>query len=243
MADIMMTVSDSFFAETSNFLHTSCRCKRFYLSEVDLQVEVPKENVLTIAYSGNLGQLYDFQTLIDVLSDPAMGTIQFFIVGDGDRREWLLRELSRKSLSYEYFGSVYDSVKLSKILSRAHVGFNGFINTSAAFSTKASTYFAAGLPILNSMGGDLGSLVTERELGLNYTGGDQGSLRSMIARLNQSSIRRMSHNCRSFFKAELERQKVDQDVRTFLRTCFSGIGGVSHAPPLDTRREHPADWN
>ncbi len=221
-ADVMMAVSDSFFEEASKYVKNECRKRRFYLGEVCLRREVPKENILTIAYSGNLGRLYDFETLLDVLTEVELRSVQVFIVGDGDRREWFLSELNRRGVIHRYFGSVYDPDKLGDILSRAHVGFNGFVNTTAAFSTKASTYFAAGLPILNSMQGDLAQLVTEHGLGFNYRGGERESHKQCLSQIDENSLSRMSHSCLSFFAAELERTKVRDDMHQFLRECIEG---------------------
>jgi hypothetical protein len=44
---------------------------------------------------------------------------------------------------------------LTVALADCDAGFNGYANTSAAFSYKATTYLAANLPLVNSMGGDL----------------------------------------------------------------------------------------
>lgn len=219
-ADIMMTVSDSFFEETSKYIHANCKSRRFYLGEVRLKRNVPKNEILTIAYSGNLGRLYDFETLLDVMMEADHGSIQLHIVGDGDRREWLLDQLKSRSLPHRYFGSVYDPEKLGDILCRAHLGFNGFVNTNAAFSTKASTYFAAGLPILNSMDGDLRDLVAERGLGFNYRGGDRDSLRQCLAQIDLDHLASMSENCARFFASELDRTKVRDDMYEFLQQCL-----------------------
>jgi glycosyltransferase involved in cell wall biosynthesis len=219
-ADIMMAVSDSFFSETAKFVKADCKCRRFYLGEVSLRRECPKNEILTIAYSGNLGRLYDFETLLDVIADSKRGLIQLYIIGDGDRREWLLGELKRRSLPHQYFGSIYDPAKLGTILSRAHLGFNGFVNTSAAFSTKASTYFSAGLPILNSMNGDLSDLVVRHGLGFNYRGGDRKELKACLARVDNETLRAMSENCIRFFASELDRTKVREEMYEFLRDCL-----------------------
>jgi glycosyltransferase involved in cell wall biosynthesis len=148
--------------------------------------------------------------------------MQLWIVGDGDRREWLLGELKRRNISHRYFGSVYDPQQLGDILCRAHLGFNGYVNTSAAFSTKASTYMSAGLPLLNSMGGDLQRLVMERGLGFNYTGGDRDSLAACLAGLNPALLGSMSSNCRQFFASELDRNRVREEMYRFLRACVDG---------------------
>ena len=223
-ADVMMAVSDSFFEETEKYVRDGCRRRRFYLGEVNLLRDVQKNSTLTVAYSGNLGRLYDFETLLDVMEDAGPGAMQLWIVGDGDRRDWLLDELRRRNLAHQYFGSVYDPERLGDILCRAHVGFNGFVNTSAPFSTKASTYFSAGLPILNSMEGDLRRLVVERGLGFNYVGGDRESLRRCFAQVSKNTLGPMAENCRQFFAAELDRARVREEMYRFLRECLEEQG-------------------
>lgn len=219
-ADVMMAVSDSFFQETKKYVSPTCKSRRFYLAEVDMLRDVPKDDVLTIAYCGNVGRLYDFETLVDILAEAQPGSARLVIIGDGDRREWLLGELDRKGIFYKYFGIVYDSAKVGDILCRAHVGFNGFVNTTATFSTKSTTYFSAGLPILNSMGGDLQELVMRRGLGFNYQGGNRDSLRSQFGRLDKAVLRQMSENCRRFFSSELERTEVRSNMQSFLEECL-----------------------
>jgi hypothetical protein len=218
-ADVMLAVSDTFYVEALKFVNAGCQHRRFYIGDVKLQCLGPKENVLTIAYVGNIGHLYDFETLLDVMEDAK--PVQLFIVGAGDRQDWLLSELKRRGLPHQYFGVVYDPAGLANILCRAHVGFNGYLNTSAAFSYKANTYFAAGLPILNSMRGDLHDLVDRLGLGLNYSGGDRTTLKRCLAALNEGRLSSMSQNCSRFFDAELERGAIRREMRAFLQKCLA----------------------
>ena len=220
-ANVLLAVSDSFIEEASKFAGPSCRRRRFYIGDVKLQDAVEKDAKLTVAYIGNIGHLYDFETLLDAMERAKQGTVQLLIVGEGDRREWLLGELRRRGLQHEYFGIIYDPPTLANILSRAHVGFNGYLNTSAAFSYKANTYFAAGLPILNSMGGDLYNIVAQYGLGLNYVGGDRVSLIHCLESLQNSDLSSMSRNCTRFFDAELERGAIRRDMLFFLKECLT----------------------
>jgi hypothetical protein len=217
-ADVMLAVSDAFYVEAVKFVNPRSRHRRFYIGDVKLHCVGPKEGTLTIAYVGNIGHLYDFETLLDVMEDT--GRAQLFIVGAGDRQDWLLSELKRRGLPHEYFGVVYDPAKLAGILCRAHVGFNGYLNTSAAFSYKANTYFAAGLPILNSMCGDLQDLVERHRLGLNYSGGDRTTLARCLASLDEGTLATLSQNCSRFFDSELERGAIRREMRTFLQKCL-----------------------
>jgi glycosyltransferase involved in cell wall biosynthesis len=216
-ADVMLAVSDAFYAEGLKFANAGCRHKRFYIGDVKLPCDGRKEDTLTIAYVGNIGRLYDFETLLDVMED--IKRAQLFIVGAGDRLEWLLAELKRRNLSHQYFGVVYDPAKLAGVLCRAHVGFNGYLNTTAAFSYKANTYFAAGLPILNSMRGDLRDLVERHGLGFNYSGGDRASLGRCFASLGESDLSSLSRNCSRFFDSELERGAIRRQMLAFLQNA------------------------
>lgn len=216
-ADTVMAVSDAFFEEAQKHVRPQCVGRRFYLGEVGLHRDVPKNETLTIVYIGNIGRLYDFETLLEALGGIKSCTVQLFVIGEGDRREWLISQLSRRGIAHKYFGSVYDPEVLGDILCRAHIGFNGFVNTTATFSTKASTYFSAGLPILNSMRGDLAHLVLKHSLGFNYQGGDTSSLRNALAKMmTGDKLRVMSENCLRFFSEELERNRVRDDMHAFL---------------------------
>jgi hypothetical protein len=90
------------------------------------------------------------------------------------------------------------------------------MNTTAAFSYKATTYFAAGLPIINSMQGDLQRLVKEYGLGENYKAGDRADLRACILRLIQNGTTDMAANSERFFASHLESRRIITDMKDFL---------------------------
>ena len=216
-ADIVMTVSDVFLHEAAGYASSTATVKRFYIGHERLASGVQKQPVFTLAYAGNIGRLYDFETLLDVLADDELrNQVQLFVIGRGDRQEWLLDELERRKIQYQFYGVVFNPDRLAEILRSCHAGFNGYINTTAAFSYKAATYFAAGLPIINSMTGDLQYLVKEHGLGENYVGGDRRQLRDCIRRLVQNGTTAMSVNCESFFASHLEAGRIGADMTNFL---------------------------
>lgn len=206
-ATVLLAVSNSFLDEARRYiLDKTTTCHMFYIGHRALpRSTVPQEEMLTISYVGNIGHLYDFKTLIDVLSlKEFKERVQLFVIGAGDRKDWLLDELKRRRIWHQYFGIVYNLEELGSILRRTHVGFNGYVNTNAAFSYKASTYFSAGLPILNSMGGDLRNLVNSQKLGINYEGGNVESLRQALSECTPDNLMRMSKAAEAFARTELE---------------------------------------
>jgi hypothetical protein len=218
-ADIVLAVSDQFLDEANKYANQSAIAKRFYIGHEALVSKVPKQSIFTVAYLGNLGRLYDFETLLDVLAEPELREqMQLFIIGEGDRQRWLVGQLEERNIRYRYFGAIFDAAKLADILRSCHVGFNGYINTSASFSIKASTYFAASLPIVNSMGGDLQRLVAGLGLGESYKSGDRMELKEALLRMQRNGSEVMAENCDRFFRAELEFTSIRTRVKEFLVT-------------------------
>lgn len=218
-SDILLAVSDSFLHETKNhFQGLPDNCRRFYIGHPSLTNQsCEKEPVLTLCYVGNIGRLYDFDTLVGALSTPDIREhVQLYVIGSGDRVTWLLDELRHRAIRHQYFGVVYDLEKLSSILARAHLGFNGYVNTTAAFSYKATTYFSAGLPIINSMPDDLEQLVTNRKLGFNYSAGSVDSLVGVLRNCEPDRLTLMSANVEGFAKSELEIYHLRAQIHSFL---------------------------
>ena len=215
-SDLLLTVSDRFLEESLPYFRRALSAAhRVYIgSQLIPRKERLPNDLLTIVYIGNIGQLYDFQTLLTVLA-TIHGKVIFYLIGDGDRKEWLLQELNREQIEYHYFGTVYDNERLSEILSQCDIGFNGYLNTTAAFSYKANTYFAANLPILNSMSGDLENLVDEHELGFNYSAGNVDSLRTKIESCTKDVLTIYSQNVERFFEAEIELEQVKAKLSSF----------------------------
>jgi len=220
-AGLILAVSDEIRNSAQIYAGRNTQLKRLYIGHAPLVAPVGKQPTITIAYVGNLGWLYDFETLLDALSEKYYkDKVQVFVVGKGDRQNWLIRELERRSIRYHFFGVVFDMDRLAEILCSCHIGFNGYCNTTAAFSYKANTYFAAALPILNSMEGDLQRLVAERGLGLNYRARDVDSLKRCLAQINDHTLETMSTNCRKFFSDEIDRGRVRKDMHRYFAEYF-----------------------
>jgi len=221
-ADRVMAVSDSFLAEAKRYANPDAQAQRFYIAQDRLDFSAAKQPLFTLAFVGNLGYLYDFETLLEVLAENEnRQTVQLFLIGDGDRKDWLLSELSRRKILHRFWGVVYDPAQLGGILTSCHAGFNGYVRTSASFSYKACTYLAAGLPLLNSMTGDLRTLVLQHGLGENYNSGNRDQLRAALRRLCNGESESMRRNCEEFFSSSVQRSQVLVQIETFLASDSS----------------------
>ncbi len=222
-ADLVLSVSDSFRVSGQRHRRPDAPpVKRIYIGHAALP-PVPREidarrAQRVIAYVGNLGHLYDFSALLAALAmEDTRKSHQLAIVGDGDRRNWLLSELRRLDIAHVYHGVVYNTHALSQILSAADWGFNGYVNTTASFSYKAGTYLSAGLPLLNCMTGDIAELVNREHLGVNYREGDGGSLARVLMQTTDLMLRDYRTCCTAFFERELEARHVETQLLDYLR--------------------------
>lgn len=223
-SDYLLTVSEHFFYESiKHFTKDKKHAKRIYIASKEIErISYEGSDIINIVYVGNIGHLYDFESLIEALSIPDLrNKYRLNIIGDGDKAKWLISELEKRKIDFTNFGCVYERKRLSEILSSSEIGFNGYVNTEATFSYKASTYFSAGLPIINSMHGDLFKLVEAKDLGYNYVGGDAQSLVKCLRSINMDRLRQMSENSRLFFKEELDQSKITDLMLQYFAPIFN----------------------
>jgi glycosyltransferase involved in cell wall biosynthesis len=224
-ADLVLAVSDAFREETQRHRSpTAVPVRRVYIGQRALpesgssRAPDDREPRRTIAYVGNIGRLYDFRTLLDAFDNPMVrASHEVVVIGEGDRRAWLLQEFDRRGIRHRYAGVVFEPRRLGELLRQAHWGFNGYVGTTAAFSYKATTYLAAGLPLLNSMGGDLHALVERERLGANYRAGDVPSLCEALTSTSDAALRHMRGRCETFFARRLELGAIERELTEYLR--------------------------
>lgn len=166
------------------------------------------EGALNILYIGNIGTLYDFETLVDAIHLSALD-ITVHIVGDGDRRQYLLAEFEKKKVKYFYYGIVYDQNQIKDIVDKCDVGFNGFSNSTASFSYKSLMYFSFSLPIINSMKGDLWGFVSNNSLGFNYIDKNVLSLKDALNYMMEANRVELAKNVSDFFDKNLEMSIIE----------------------------------
>jgi glycosyltransferase involved in cell wall biosynthesis len=168
-------------------------------------------SVLRILYVGNIGRLYDFDTLISAIVESDL-KVKFEIVGDGDNAKKLKKRLLKNRIDFAFHGIIYDEKHLAKIVNNIDFGFNGFVSTTASLSYKSVMYMSFGLPIINSMKGDLWNFVEDNDLGFNYVAGDVASLKDCLQKAFSMKNQSLNFTVTDFFRENFEMEVVTKQV-------------------------------
>jgi glycosyltransferase involved in cell wall biosynthesis len=141
-------------------------------------------NDLLAVYAGSLGERYDLDSVIQAarLLHSSREQVHIVLVGDGPLRPRV--EAAAQSLPNLHYLGVFTPADLRTLYSDAEVGLCPYGEASTvALPTKAFDYFAAGLPILSSLGGEFARLLVDHQAGELYTAASPTTLAARLKAL------------------------------------------------------------
>ena len=156
------------------------------LSRVPVTEKGEKE--FWIIYVGNLGIANDLETVLyaaDLAQKEGFKNIRFLFAGTGDMLPKLQAISQMLGLENISFLGLLHHEDLVQVLLKSDVAVNAIKpESNIFFPNKVFDYFAAGLPVINSIsGGELEALLKDHEIGLQYIAKDAGSLFHSIKKL------------------------------------------------------------
>jgi glycosyltransferase involved in cell wall biosynthesis len=157
---------------------------------IDVDAFAPHEkhagDRLGLVYAGSLGEHYDLDILLDVLS--TMPDVRLTIAGRGPAEERLRGRAA--ALPNVTFAGAVDVRSLSELYVAADIGLAPYrAGSTVALPTKLFDYLAAGLPVITSLDSEVSTLIEGAGAGVRYKAGDAASLRTAIIALYDPSRR------------------------------------------------------
>jgi glycosyltransferase involved in cell wall biosynthesis len=144
-------------------------------------------------YAGTLGDNYDVSTLLkaSLLLQRRSSSVRLFIAGDGPRKQEVLAFIRRHGMANVAYLGVVPAGDLMPLYRACDIGLSLYRpGSTVAMPIKFFDYLAAGLPVVNSLPGELADLIERENLGLRYTAGDSESLADALERLaNDAALR------------------------------------------------------
>jgi glycosyltransferase involved in cell wall biosynthesis len=204
----LLRQADAIFAVTRDYLAVAesipCRIKRVAYLGVDLaqvrhciQNSDPaalgaqfclgaKGDEVWAIYAGSLGPNYDLDSLLDAAGELKARSplLRLVIAGDGSLKTHIQERIQAEHLSNVSFLGSLPVDALTQLYSLCDIALSTYVQGSTvSMPVKAYDYLAAGLPIINSLGRELGQLVDQNELGINYRPQDARELTEALERL------------------------------------------------------------
>ena len=148
------------------------------------------EGRFVLGYSGNMGHVHEFKTMIDAaerLKD--VKEIAFVFIGDGIARQWLITEAAQRGLTQVQFFPYQSADRLRWSLSLPDVHFVSLRPTLEGLIVPSKFYgiAAAGRPIIHigDPDGEIARILERERCGWNFCIGEVDALTSCILRLFQ----------------------------------------------------------
>jgi glycosyltransferase involved in cell wall biosynthesis len=172
---------------------------------------VVKTSILRVMFVGSFSRAFDFDAIFSAASVLREHNIacEFILCGDGDRDEEL------RSIAEDY-----DNVRIVGWIDRPAIKALSLISNAAIAPYKSTHDFTIsvpnkiidslmlGLPILSSLKGEVGTLLTEYNVGFSYS--DSLDLSECISSLiaDNELQKSMSDNAKSLYESKFEFDKV-----------------------------------
>ncbi len=163
---------------------------------------LPQQKAIHLCYLGSINNIIDIPAISTLIGQvQAIRPVVLHIIGDGETRDTLIESVEATGATVQFHGSVYDNGEKQAIFDMCSFGLN--IMKDSVFiglTMKSVDYFAGGLPIINSIGGDTRSLVETRQIGINLNRENPGETAKKIAEIDIETQLQMRNHTLSCFR-------------------------------------------
>jgi glycosyltransferase involved in cell wall biosynthesis len=180
------------------------------------------EDDWNICFFGTLGRQFDLATVIDAAREllHTRPRVRFVICGEGDLKQHF-EDLARDVPTVIFPGWV-DRVQIRALMEMSRIGLAPYLPSRdflMSLPNKPIEYMSAGLPVLSTIDGVLGQLISQHEIGVVCNEPDAGTLAAEIARLvgDPERIARMGKAALQLFERDFDANVVYSGFSTYLQ--------------------------
>lgn len=156
-----------------------------FYSKKDLPIESSPQwhsDSLHFCYLGSINNIIDIDIIENFLEKCAQQKPTFLhLIGGGEKKEFLIQSLQKKSISVIDHGYIFDQKKKQDIFDECRYGLNVMKNTViVGLTMKSLDYMCGGLPIINTIQGDTADFCKTRGIGYNI---DSNNIQEIVDRI------------------------------------------------------------
>ena len=186
-----------------------------------------REEQKIFLFIGTFGVSYELELIVEAANrfeKSSRSDICFVLAGTGEKSD-LISQKAAELQNVVLPGWIGES-EINVLLKSAYVGLVPCRSIENTMPNKPFEYLSAGLPIINSLEGEMAELVDQHRLGFNYLPGDLDGLCHCVERLAADAKLHdeMSKNALEFFKKYGDADKIyDEYARHIERIGEKGL--------------------
>ncbi len=170
-ADLVLTECDLFKEKLARYL-AGTEQRTLYLCRPEATAQeslAPAGEKLQLCYLGAINNIIDIPTIAALVGQlNTLRPTALHIIGDGESREDFVSAVKATGAEVIFHGKIYDNAEKQAIFDRCSFGLNIMKDSVCiGLTMKSVDYFAGGLPIINTIGGDTANLVETAGIGVN----------------------------------------------------------------------------
>jgi glycosyltransferase involved in cell wall biosynthesis len=180
--------------------------------------------VFHACFIGSFTKAFDFSTVLRAMRRLPSSTFRLILCGDGEMLSAVKAEAA--DLPNVVFPGWVNGAQIRTLMELADAGLAPYQRTAnfqKNIPNKAIEYLAGGLPIVTSLSGELGALLTEIRCGVSYAEGDERTLADALLSLHQDAKTRaqMRLVARRAFEDRFMASTVYEGFARFLESLVS----------------------
>ena len=181
----------------------------------------PLEEVLNFCYLGSMNNIINISDIVRMLRDiKEKRKVKLTLIGDGERREYLIEQLKANGIDVEYLGLIFDETLKNDALKNCHFGINMYNdNVIIGLTMKSLDYFRVGLPTINMNIYDTGMLVREYQSGFELSMENWDNKIDEIVNLQKDEWEKLHENTLRMFQEQFSVAVFEKSFSRVLERC------------------------
>lgn len=181
-----------------------CNVETIYLARLEKKIKTNSRidsSKVNLCYLGSINNIIDIEKIKKIINSiNKIKPTTLHIIGDGEKRQLLIDEVSSTGAKVEYHGKIYDPIEKQKIFDKCQFGLNIMKDSvCVGLTMKSIDYFQHGVPIINNIQEDTANLVNKYKIGINITNFNIEEVAKKIVFYDKESILQMKKNTHRVF--------------------------------------------
>jgi glycosyltransferase involved in cell wall biosynthesis len=201
---------------------------RQFMSETQvLDVTLPskEEDATWAVFAGSLNPSYDIWTILDAakMLEEQNSNVWIVIAGDGPFRVHVEAAAARYGRTRVYYVGKLEPSQLARLYKQCDIGLCAYSKRSnVEMPDKVYDYMAAGLPVVNSLRGEVSQLITQRKIGVQYAAENAHDLKEKLLLLSNNTQLRQEMASNSY----LAGMEFDKNIQ--YRKCVDLVESLAN---------------